>query len=108
MRRVAYVLTVLGILCLAASQAQANGGHHGGYYGGYHGGGYHHGYYPGGVGFAQPVFVAPRFVAPVLLPPRVVYPPYTYRPGCVYRYYEPAPRIGFYYQGRGLSLGVGW
>ena len=101
MRRVACVLTVLGILCVAAGQAQADGWHHGGYYGGHHGG------YYGNV-VVRPIFVSPQFAVPVLPPPRVVYPPYTYRPACGYRYYAPAPSAGFYYQGRGLSLGVGW
>jgi hypothetical protein len=103
MRRVAYVFAVLGILCVAASQAQA----HGGYYGGHHGG-YHHGYYSGSIVLARPAFVTPQFAAPVLLPPRAVYPPYYCQPAYVYPYIQPAPRIGVYYQGRGLSLGVGW
>ena len=81
MRRVAFVLTVLGILCVAAGQAQAHdyyhhGGHHGGYYGGIR----------DTVVVRPPVFVTPQFVVPVLAPRagglsvRLVYPPvYGYR-----------------------------
>jgi hypothetical protein len=114
MRRVACILTVLGILCVAAGQAQANGGRHGGYYGGYyggyHGGGHYGGYCRDTVVVRPPFFATPRFVVPLPPPqtvyPAVVYPPYS--PVYPYRYYAPVPRAGFYYQGRGLSLGVGW
>jgi hypothetical protein len=102
MKRVAWILTVLGILCLAAGQAQAHdgryyGGHHGGYHGVYHGGFY------GPVVVRPQVWVGPRVLVPVAPPPVVAYPP-AYR----YRCYEPIPSGGFYYRGRGLSIGVGW
>jgi hypothetical protein len=98
MRRVAYVLAVLGILCVAAGQAQAhNPYYHNGYHQNY---GYHHAYY------GPRVVVAPRVVVPTAICPQ----PLFYRP--VYRsyypYYAPAPAAGFYYQSRGLSLGIGW
>ena len=38
MKRVAWILTVLGILCFAAGQAQAHDWYHGGHHGPYHGG----------------------------------------------------------------------
>jgi len=90
---------VLGILCVAAGQAQAHDFHH-------HGG--HHGGYYAPVVVRPLVWVAPRVVVPVLPPPVVVYRPAIYPPVYRYRYYEPVPRAGFYYQSRGLSLGVGW
>ena len=99
MKRVAYVLTVLGILCVAAGQAQAHDFYHHGHHGGY---------YSETVVVRPPIFVAPRFVVPVLPPPSVVYPPAVYAAVHPYRCYAPAPRVGFYYQGRGLSFGVGW
>lgn len=102
MKRVACILTVLAIVCLAAGQVQAYGGHYGGYHGGYgghHGG--HYGAYYGG--YHGPVVVAPRVVVPAYPPARVIYPP-PYR----YRCYEPAPVGGFFYRGPGVSIGVGW
>jgi len=59
MRRVACILTVLGILCVAAGQAQAHDFHH-------HGG--HHGGYYAPVVVRPLVWVAPRVVVPVLPP----------------------------------------
>jgi hypothetical protein len=91
MRRIALILATLGILCVAVSQVQAHGYHHG--YGGYY-----RGYY-GPVVVRPPVVVAP----PIIVRPRVVYPP-VYG----YRYYDPSPSGGFYYQGPGVSVGVGF
>jgi hypothetical protein len=85
MRRFAMTLAVLGILCFAAGQAQADGhySHHG-----------HHGWY-------APVIVPrPVVVARPIVP---VYPPV-----CGYRYYQPWPASGFYYRSPGLSIGVGF
>ena len=100
MRRVAYVLAVLGVLCVAAGQAQANGPY---YYGGHHHGYYHGGYYSA---YVAPV-VVPRVVVSA---PAVVYPRPTYYRSCYdYPYYAPLPpTTGFYYRSRGLSLGIGW
>ena len=93
MKRVLLILATLGILCFAGSQAQANGyhGHGGYYYGGHHG--YHHG----------PVVVRSPWVAPPVIVRVPAYPP-VYAPRCYY----PGPSYGFYYQGRGLSIGVGF
>jgi hypothetical protein len=104
MRRALLILAVLGILGLAASQAQANYYHHGGYHGGYHHGAYYGRYYGGYYGpvvVRPPVWVGPRAIVPV--PPTAVYGPAYACP-----YYAPYPRYGFYYQGRGLSLGIGF
>lgn len=102
MKRVALILTVLGILCLASSQAYAHGGHRGGHHDGY--AVHHGGHYCGPVVRPQ-VWVGPRVIVPVAPPPAVMYrPAYPY----AYPYYAPAPSGGFYYRGRGLSLGVGW
>ena len=103
MRRVAFALTVLGILCVAAGQAQAHDFHHHGYHGGH--------YAP--VVVRSQVFVAPRVVYPAVVPtPTAICPqPLFYRPVYsypYYPYYAPVPRAGFYYQSRGLSLGIGW
>ncbi len=88
MRRVALILATFAILCVTASQVQA---HH-------HGHGYHHG------GWYGPAVVRPHaWVAPPMVMPVPVYPP-VYRP----RYYYPTPGYGFYYQGRGVSVGVGF
>jgi hypothetical protein len=95
MKRVALVLVTLGVLCLAAAPVQAGGYHHG-HHNGYHGG-YYGGYY-GPVVVRAPVLVAPRVVVPA-----PIYPP-VYRT----RYYYPEPSYGFYYQGRGVSIGVGF
>ena len=93
MKRIALVLMTLGILSLAAGTVQAHGYHYG--YGPYYG--YHHGI----VAVRPSVWVAPPVIAP--------YP--VYRPAYAYPYYPyycPAPSAGFYYQGRGLSIGVGF
>jgi hypothetical protein len=92
MRRVLMILAVLGILGLAAGQAQAHG-----YY--YHPA-YHHGYY----GYYAPVVVRPAVVVPVAPPGYYS----AYPPVYGYRYYAPCPRYGVYYQGRGLSIGIGF
>ena len=97
MKRIALTLAIL--LCGAVAGAQAGGPHHGyhGQYGGH--GGYHHGY---GYRYRAPVVVARPSI--VVAPPLVV-------PACRhygYRYYDPAPAYGFYYEGRGLSIGVGF
>ena len=93
MKRVALVLATLGILCIAAASAQADGYHHG------HG--YHRGYYGGYYG---PVVVrSPVWVAPPVVVPAPIFPP-VYRT----RYCYPEPSYGFYYQGRGLPIGVGF
>jgi hypothetical protein len=49
------------------------------------------------------VWVGPRVIVPVAPPPAVIY-----RPVYPYPYYQAVPSGGFYYRGRGLSLGVGW
>jgi hypothetical protein len=105
MKRVAWILTVLGIFCLATGQAQAQPGPYGGHYGGHHGYycGPHHGGFRGPVVVQRSIWVAPRVLIPVAPPPVVVYPP-VYR----YRYYQPAPAGGFYYSSPGLSIGIGW
>jgi hypothetical protein len=95
MKRVAWILTVVGILGFAAGAAQAHGPYYEVHRGGYHG----------------PVVVQPRVWAP---PARVIVAPppppaaYYYQPPCRYRYYEPAPSVGLFYRGRNLSIGVGW
>ena len=99
MRRVACIVTVLGILCVATGQAQAHDFYHHGHHGGY---------YSDTVVVRPPYFITPQFVVPVLPPRAVVYPQPICQPAYGYRYYAPVPRAGFYYQGRGLSLGVGW
>jgi hypothetical protein len=106
MRRVAYVLTVLGMLCLAAGQAQAhNPNFHSGHHNAYYQGGHHNAYYGSPV-IRPRVYVAPRIVVPA---PAVVYPqPLYYRPCYGYPYWSPMAAPGFYYQSRGLSFGVGW
>jgi hypothetical protein len=97
MKRVAMILTVLGILSLAAGQVQAHDY--------YHHPSYHHGYY----GHYAPVVVRPqvvyaqRVVVPVPVATRVYYPPV-----CGYQYYAPYLRYGVYYQSRGLSIGIGF
>jgi len=91
MRRVALILATLGILCLAAGQAQAHPYHHG--YGGYY-----HGYYYAPVVVRPPVWVAPPVVVPA-----PIYPP-VYQSPCYY----PAPAAGIYYRGPGLSIGIGF
>lgn len=90
MRRFALMLATLGILCVAASQVQAHDYHHG------HGG-YHRSYY-------GPAMVYPR----VWAPPAVIVRAPVYPPVYGYRYCAPRPSSGFYYQGRGVSIGVGF
>ena len=91
MRRALLILATFGIVCLAANQVQAHEYHHG--YGLYH---------HGPVIVRAPLVVGPTVVVPAPVYPQVVYPP-------MYRYpYYPRPAYGFYYQGRGLSLGVGF
>jgi hypothetical protein len=99
MRRIALVLTVLGILCVAVGQAQAHGPY---YYGG------HHRAYYAPVVVSAPVWATPRVVvaAPVVVYRRPVCYPSAY--SYPSPYYAPVPRAGFYYQSRGLSLGIGW
>ena len=90
MKRVTLILATLAILCVTAGQIQAHGYHPG------HGV-YHHGY-------RGPVVVrSPGWIAPPVVVRVPSYPP-VYR----YRYYDPSPSYGFYYQGRGLSIGVGF
>jgi hypothetical protein len=91
MRRVTLILATFAMLFVAVGQAQAH--HPGGYYGGYRYGGY----YPGPVVVRSPVWVGPRVIAPA--PDWPIYRA---------RYYAPAPSYGFYYQGRGVSVGVGF
>lgn len=92
MRRVALILATFGILCFTAGQLQANPYHPGHYR--------HHGWY-------APVVVR----APIVIPPRVVvarpFPPPA-PPVYSYDYCEPWPTSGFYYQGRGVSVRVGF
>jgi hypothetical protein len=94
MKRFALILATLAILCVAATQAQAHGYHHG--YGVYYGG-----YYRAPVVVCPPVWVAPQAFVPTPVYPRV------YRPSCNYPY-AYGPSCGFYYQGSGLSIGVGF
>lgn len=95
MKRVALILATVAILCVAAAgQAQAHPYHHG--HGGYHGA-YYGGYY-------RPVVVRPTVVYSPAVVPAPIYPPY-YGNRCDY----PAPYYSnFYYQGRGLSIGIGF
>jgi hypothetical protein len=91
MKRVALILAVLGILCVAAGRIQAHEFRygHGPYYGVYR----------------APVVIPPRvWVAPPVVVPVPPSPPAYQYP---YPYY-PAPSYGFYYRGRGLSIGVGF
>jgi hypothetical protein len=91
------MLATLGILCVAAKEVQAHEFH-----------GYHHryGYYAGycaPIVVSRPVWARPVVVAPLTVYPRVVYPRvYSYP------YYYSVPSSGFYYQGPGLSIGVGF
>jgi hypothetical protein len=87
MKRVALIAAIVGLFCVAVGQAQA---HHPYYK---HPGYYHH----GEVVVRQPVVVNRPVMVIEQMPP----PP----PPCYY-YYGPAR--GFYYQGRGLSIGVGF
>jgi hypothetical protein len=97
MKRVALILTVLGIIGFAVSQVQAHDFyHHSGHYRG------DYGHY-GPVVVRPPVLVAPQVVVAVPVPPTVVY-----RPAYGYPYYAPCPRYGVYYRSRGLSLRIGF
>lgn len=87
MKRFTLILATLAILCVTAGQAQAHGYHHG--HGGY-----------------RPAYCGPAVV--YRAPPVVVVPPRVYPPVYDYRYYGPRPSSGFYYQGRGISIGVGF
>ena len=92
MRRIALTLLMtLGTLCLAAGKVQAHEYHHG------------HDHWYGGPRQEVVVVRPPLWIAPPVIAPVRVYPP-VYR----YGYYCPAPSAGFYYQGRGLSIGVGF
>jgi hypothetical protein len=99
MKRVAWILTVVGILFASTGAAQAHDWYHG------HGGPHH-----GGVAVVvrSPVVVAPRVVMPVP-PPPMMYGP-AYRPVYPYPYrcHEPVPSGGVYFRGRGVSFGIGW
>jgi hypothetical protein len=100
MRRVTLILATFAVLCLAAGQARADGYHHG--HGGY--GGHHGGYY-------GPMMVRPlvRIAPPVVVPAPIFAPAYPVAPtGYPYWNYYPGPSYGFYYQGRGVSVGVGF
>jgi hypothetical protein len=98
MKRIAWILTVLGILWMSAGAAQAD------WYHGPHYGPHHHGYC-GPVVVRPPVVIARPVVVPVGPPP----PPVVYQPVYPYScYYQPAPAGGIYYRGRGLSIGIGW
>jgi len=97
MKRVAWILTVLGILCFATGQAQARDWYHSGYYGP------HRGPYYGPVVVRPQVVVVPRMMAPPPPPPPMMYPP-----AYPYPYYQAVPSGGIYYRGRGLSIGIGW
>jgi len=101
MKRAMLILTVFGILCLAAGQVQAkpHHGHHG--HRGHHG--YHHGGHYGAIVVRPPIYAPPRVVVPFPGHPPVMHPP-VYR--C--RYYQPSPYYGFSYRGRGLSFGFGF
>jgi len=99
MKRIAMILAVLGILSVAASQVQAHE---------------HHYYY-----YAKPYYgryYAPRVVYPPVIlgpeamigSPRILPVPLYPQPAYYPRYYAPVPRYGFYYQNRGLSLGIGF
>ena len=89
MRRIALMLAILGILCVAAGQVQAHEYHY--VYG------HHH-------GWCVPVVVRPH----VWVGPRAVIPVPVARPVYPYGCYYPGPACGVYYQGRGLSIGVGF
>ena len=114
MKRAALVLTGLAILFVTANAAFARGYHHGPNHGHYYG-------YRGAVVAPPPVLAGRVLTGPTMLvqpPPRVYYRPAPYyRPyyapvtryyAPVPRYYAPAPRYNFYYQNRGLSLGIGF
>ncbi len=94
MRRITLILAAFVTLGLAGSQLQAHD--------------FYHGYAPRHYGYRvhhAPVLAPPLVrVAPPVIAPVRVYPPVVYRPRC----YEPAPSYGFYYQGRGLSIGIGF
>jgi hypothetical protein len=95
MRRAAWILGVVAILCVGTGAAQAHDwyhGHHGPYYRPY----------CGPVVVRPPVIVAPRVVVPVAPPPVM------YAPGYPYPYYAPVPGGGLMLRGRGWSIGVGW
>ena len=100
MKRVAWILTVLGILCFATGQAQAHDWYHDGHHGCHEA--YYHGYH-GPVVVRPQVWVGPRVIVPVVPPPEVVYPP-----AYPYPYYQAVPSGGIYYRGPRLSIGVGW
>lgn len=94
MRRIALILVAFVTLGFAGGQLQAHDFHHG------YGPGHHaYGFYREPVRMPPPAWVPPPPVAAVR-----GYPPVVYRPRC----YEPAPTYGFYYQGRGLSIGIGF
>ena len=97
MKRVALILAVLGILSVAAGQVQAHDHHY-----------YANPYY--GRYCAPRVVYPPVFIGPeaIVGGPRIIPAPVYSRPVYYPRYYAPVPRYGFYYQGRGLSLGIGF
>ena len=97
MKRFALILAVLGILCVTATQVQA---HEHYYYANPH-----YGYYYGPRVVYPPVILGPGAMvgSPRILPVPVYAAPVYYP-----RYYAPVPRYGFYYQNRGLSLGIGF
>jgi hypothetical protein len=98
MKRIALILAILGILSVAVGNVQADEFHrgHGAHYGAYYGG-HHHG----------PVVVrSPVWAAPLVVTPYLVHRPYYYYG--YPEYYYPRPSYGFYYQGSGLSVSVGF
>jgi hypothetical protein len=102
MKRVAMILAVLGILVAASSQVQAHDHH---YSAKPHHGQYYSRYCGPSVVYPPVVYGPGAFVGgPRLLPIQSYSRPVYYYP----RYYAPVPRYGFYYQNRGLSLGIGF
>jgi hypothetical protein len=102
MKRLALLLVAMVGLGFVASTANAKSPHH------YYQPVPHHHY----VSPYRAYYVAPVVRPPVLLRPQLYVPApayYYYYPSVYpYRCYEPLPHYGFYYQGRGVSLGIGF
>ena len=103
MKRVVLALAAVAVLCIAASQVQAAGVAvtAGGWGPPVHAVHHHHGCY-------RPMVMHPPMIyrPPVFVPvyPRMMYPPVYSVP----RVYYGGPSGSFYYNGPGVSLGIGF
>lgn len=103
MKRIVLTLVAVAVLCIAANQAQAAkvvvtaGGGYAPIHAVHHHPGWHH-----PVVVHRPVIVRPPVFVPTY--PQVVYPPVYSVP----RVYYGSPSGSFYYNGPGVSLGIGF